>query len=879
MPYRNVTAARSLAQNMGNLTEHLTYQGIHDGVVYTLGNHLTLGVNLQLVSAAQATSDLRLQMRDRIMRAIQGSVPIGAVVRVYFDTRPATEHGLQRFMPGQAAHRGSDGPHEPAITATPVVRRMRQANFDLLERMRRGRYISDSDAYVTVTLRAPGRAKKQKFTTEQLQPLTSHARQLRNRLCRQLTLGGMTATPMTTDDAWNRIMTYFNPAMAPQRKPPYLPLLDQADVRSTSVLRVLKGKQGKQATLPTVATMRAQVACTDIDLDYDNCFMLGQHRVGIVSFLKPTRHTRPDSTEQIIQALAGTQSVFMIEYLVVDAPKIRADINAALNRQDEAARDPTLKAGREIYSRIAKGTGLVQAMEDGQVYTQMSMHVMIFGRTQAELDDRREAALGAFSNVAGCLPRVATNATAIHLFLQNAPFSGVRSDYQVGAYYEHATDCIPKVGAWDGNPRGVLPLRARNGKVFSISPLGQRNAGVIVSGSSGSGKSVAISQLAAGLIDEFGAGLTILDPKQDYRALFMALQAADAIVSIAPEATLPDGRRVCINPFDLPRGVKQVTAEKLAYLFDLFQALRLFDGSGRRRSILDQAIRNFYIKHSTFTSDGGVDAYEYDHGTLTDFQNVVKTLNTVGDQTIQDDPTLAREVADLANEILAYCGNTPIGTLLDGMTTVDTYSRYLYLDISGMMSGEQMTALGALLGNELVWNRTQQQDGYNVVVVEEGGVARDVPSIVRLTNRLFMTGRSLNIIPILAVQNMDSAMAYRAVINNVSTRIILASQASERHDVANLFELNPAMRALHASLGSEPGRYAEMLVLQNAGANGALIGDVGQLWLSKEAYWISTSVQEEADYRAQVAAEYFGGDEALAALSIAQEVHDAEEAA
>lgn len=42
-------------------------------------------------------------------------------------------------------------------------------------------------------------------------------------------------------------------------------------------------------------------------------------------------------------------------------------------------------------------------------------------------------------------------------------------------------------------------------------------------------------------------------------------------------------------------------------------------------------------------------------------------------------------MSDVANELRAYTRETPIGTLLDGPTTVNVQSRYLYLDISGMI--------------------------------------------------------------------------------------------------------------------------------------------------------------------------------------------------
>ncbi|AFD27511.1 VirB4 family type IV secretion system protein [Deinococcus gobiensis] len=855
MPYHDVVAATRVADAMGNLTEKLTYQGLKDGVAFSLDNKLSFGLTVQLVSAASATLDRRIGTRDRLMRAVQGSLPVGAVVRFYLENRPSTPTDLAQ--------------HGPVRKDGSILEQLLVGNFNVLERMRQKGYVSTAEAYLTVTLPVPGRPKKTPYRPEQIAPLIEKAHMIQQRLARQLSVNGMTAQVMTTEQVWGRIMDYHNPSMASTPKPVYQAQFDAADLGGVRVLR--KFKNNPKVTKPYVASMRAQVACSDVDLDYDSCFMLGLNRVGVVSFLKPTRNSAIGCTDQILQALGGTHSTLMIEYLVVDVPKVRAEINESLDKQTTAADDPSMKAGREVYSRIATGTALMQELESGQVLTEMSMHAMIYARTQDELDERRERTLAAFSAVGGCMPRVASSGQAIILFLQNAPFSGQRSSYQTGAYYQNAVDCIPQVGPWSGNAKGVLPFRTRSGNVFSITPRALRNAGVVVMAKAGSGKSVLINMLSSGLVHNHDASLTVVDPKRDYLPLFMALGALHSVITVAPNARLPNGKRVCINPFDLPLGETTAGAEKVAYLLELMRALRINDGSGRRISILIEAITVFYRKFSAPQMVNGEEVLVYTGGgTLTGFVDVLRFLNTVGDQSVQSHPLLKQEVSNMANDLRAYTGTTPLGTILDGLTTVDLDSRYLYLDISGMMQYDAMKAIGALLTNELVLQRALRLKGVKVVVQEEGGVARELPELVNITNRLFKTGRSLGIIPILSVQNIEDAQAYAGVINNADTRILLESNPSERAEVARIFELNDAMRALHASLGGEPGRFQEALILQNTSSGGGLNGDVGQLWLSPEAYWMTTSKKEEADLRAQVAEAYFRGDQAAAALYIAQ---------
>jgi conjugal transfer ATP-binding protein TraC len=855
MPYNDVTNALKVASGVGNLPKHLPYHGLESGVTFTLDNKMTFGLKLSLVSPARATPDVRLSTRDRIKSAVQGALPPGATVRFYLENRPATRSALAALAPEER-------------TGSPLER-MLGANHEVLERMRRSGWVSESEAYLTVTLPVPGRPQKTPYRNVNLQPLIERAQTLQQRLSRQLTISGMQATVMTDVDIWGRIFDYFNPQMASAEKPPYQRDLDVGDYAAVRVGRKLK--HNPKAARPAVATMRAQVACSDIDLDHDDCFTVGSSRVGIVSFLKPSRASSAGVTEQIVQALGGTQSTFVVEYLVVDAPKVRAQINESLDKQESAASDPTMKAGREVYTRIGEGTALVQSMESGDTLTEMSMHAIIFARSQEELDNRRERTLAAFSGVGGSMPRIASGGSAVLLYLENAPFSGKRSSYQVPAMYGNAVDCMPQSGPWRGTPGGALPLRGRRGNVFSITPVGLRNAGVVVAASAGSGKSVLVSMLAAGLIHQHDASLTVVDPKRDYIALFMALNAMDAVVSIAPRALLPNGDRVRINPFDLPVGEEVLTADKIAFLLELLRALRINDLSGRRVSILNEAIRQLYRRFSRPVNRSGEEINAYTgEGTLSDFADIIARLNTVGDKAVGSDPVLRDEVSNVANELRAFTRETPLGTLLDGPTTVNVQSRYLYLDISGMMAHPQLMQVGMLLTNELVWARSMSLSGKKVMVMEEAGVAKNLPGLVDLTNRMFKTGRSLGVIPILVMQEIEDALAYKGVINNASTRILLASNASERAQIADIYALNGAMRALHASLGGEAGRYRELLILQD-GMNGQMDGDVGQLWLSKEAYWLSTSVKEEAEYRAQVAHEHYGGDEAQAAIHIAQE--------
>lgn len=855
MPYRDVSNARQVAAKMGNLTANLPYQGMDRGVVFTLGNKVTFGVDLTLVSAARATPDVRAATRDRYMQAIQGALPVGAIVRFYRENRPATQSSLRENAP------------LPPEDGQPLTQMLR-ANHDLLERMRRNNWVSDAQTYMTVTLPIPGRPPRTPYTEATAKPHVDNALTLQARLIRQLTVAGVRAAPLDDRAAWGRIFDFFNPDMASAEKPTYQPNFDRADVGAVKVARRLKNTPG--ANRPYVATMRAQVACSDIDLDHDRCFTLGHMRVGIVSFLKPSRATQLGASDQILAALGGTHSTFMVEYLVVDPAQVRARINESLDKQETAADDPTMKAGREISTRIAQGHGLIQDLEMGQVLTEMSMHVVIFARTQDELDDRRERALAAFSSVGGSMPRIASAGTAIHLFLEIAPFGGNRSTYQVPAYYRNAVDCVPQTAPWKGSPEGVLPLRSRGGNVFSVGPVGLRNAGIVVAGSAGGGKSVLLNMLVSGLYAAYDASITVVDPKRDYIATFMALNALDAIVSFMPGGTLLTGERVCFNPFDLPENEANVTAEKMSFLQELFLGLGLHQETPQQLNILREAINVFYHRFSIpVEQPDGTEQLVYQEAYLSDFQVVLSNLNTVGTQSVQDDLDLRKAVKDMANGLLAYCGETPVGSLLDGPTTINIRSKYLYLDVSGVMQHKLLAKVAAIVTQELVWNRVMTFGGKNVVVLEEAGVVQDVPGIAALTNRLFKTGRSLGIIPILVVQNIEDARFYKGVINNAATRFLLAAEASERGDVASLFDLNPAMQGLHASLGGEAGRYRDVLVLQSelTGMN----GDVGQLWLSREAYWMSTSVDTEAKHRRQVAQAQFEGNEALAALAIAKE--------
>lgn len=856
MPYHDITNARQVAQKMSNLPENLNYQGIKSGVVFTLDNKMTFGLKVSLVSIARATPDVREISGDRVLSAVQGALPPGATVRFYVENRPATRSALAEQRPKEKG--GSP------------LEAMLMANFELLENMRRHRYISTSEAYLTVTLKIPGRPPRRPYTATALAPLVEKAKLLQQRLSRQLTMGGMQAQPMDTQAAWEHIYDYFNPATVSAEKPEYQPQLDLPDLAGVRVMRWQKKKQ--DAKVPYVASMNAQVACSDIDLDHDDCFTVGSSRVGVVSFLKPKTGSRAGCTDVILQALGGTHSLFMVEYLVVDAPKVRSEINESLDKQEMAANDPTLKAGREVFTRIAEGSSLVQDLDAGEVMTEMSMHAIIFARTQQELDERREATLAAFNSVGGSLSRVAGAGQAIELYLENAPFCGRRSSYQVPAFYRNAVNCMPLVGQWHGTPRGgVLPLRSRSSNVFSIGPKTARNNGVVVCASARSGKSVLVNMLSAGLIHEYDAALTVVDPKRDYVALFMALGAMRSVIHLSPGARLPNGERLCINPFDLPEAAPRISEEKIGFLLELFAALGINDRSGMRMRILKAAIDQFYYRFSEVEYVDGAETMVYrNRGILSDFANVVQNLNTIGNDSVQTDHELAREVRNVGNEFLPYCGATPLGSLLDGHTTIDVSSRYLYLGLGGMMANPQLRAVGMLLGNELTWNRSVQIPGMKVVVMEEAGVARHLPGIVELTDKLYKMGQGLGIIPILVTQEVEDVRAYKGVINNASTRILLASAPSEREEVAQVFGLNEAMRQLHASLGGEAGRFREVLILQDRG-DGDMDGDVGQLWLSRTAYWMATSVDEEARYRSSVAQEYFGGDEAMAAMHIAQE--------
>ena len=82
MPYHDVGNALKVAENQSNLTQQLTYHGLENGTVFTLDNKMTFGLNVDLLSAARATPDVRVSNRDRIMAAIHRQQQRGKIMPV-----------------------------------------------------------------------------------------------------------------------------------------------------------------------------------------------------------------------------------------------------------------------------------------------------------------------------------------------------------------------------------------------------------------------------------------------------------------------------------------------------------------------------------------------------------------------------------------------------------------------------------------------------------------------------------------------------------------------------------------------------------------------------------------------------------------------------
>lgn len=815
-----------------SLTERLHYYGIRNGVVITRKRGVEVAVQFSLPSAAEVTSERAAQLSETLRMIMLQAVPEKCRGRVYVECSPLSDEDMLRARREQ--HAGND-----------LLEFLAKSDASVLEHRRLSGELSTWRYYFTVRLDNRRRAAPMPhpFIESDLDELVRRADSVRTRLVNMLAAAGFPARALTGQEAFELIHRYFNPGLAPARKPLFKSVFTPPRVP----LGLIRRDNSYQTS-----TMRRQVTESEVDLSRFDCLVVGDRLVQTINLQQVGDSTWPNMAERLLKRLAGHHFYYVIDMDHLAQLDERKRLNNAARGVATSATDVSLgtpdvgnSASLDNISSVLYR--LTQAEE--QVF-RFGVSLVLVAKDKAELEEMKQVAVSELSMMGGGKAALGTVANMTQYLDRLAPMNGQDNDFTFRAFSKNVAEFIPVVGPWTGSVKPIAVMRSRWGSLTGLNPSdGTLNYGTLVIGSAGSGKTF-LTQYWCSKLASVGAHLCVIDMKRDYLSFMQALEGE--FIPFAPGELTSAGQPVRINAFDLPEQLGpdgEIPAEHKLFLRAYITALL----GGTELPAVEKAIVTEAIDH-TYAGARSVRGGQVSYGpvTLSNFVHALENLNRIGNQSLGLNQQAAQSARTLALALQTYAGNTALGTFLDGPSTVSLSGRFTYFDISAIKDQPDISRVALLLIIKGIWDRAKKlpPEVIKSVVIEEIGVLFGIPEALEFVATLYKLGRAYNLWPVGVTQEIADFQKGRGLINNTSQFFIGKVSAEEAATVTDVLGLNPAMHELIGTLGGEKGVFREYLALTVR--EEGITGDVVQYFPSSLEYWMFTSAPEERARRNKV---------------------------
>ncbi|MGI8747718.1 MAG: VirB4 family type IV secretion system protein, partial [Deinococcus sp.] len=590
-------------------------------------------------------------------------------------------------------------------------------------------------------------------------------------------------------------------------------------------------------------TLRAQLASSEIDASRIDALVVGDRLVQTINMLGTGDSTFPGMTERLLRRLSGHQLYLVIDLDHLDQHAVRKKLNGAARGASVAATDASL--GTPDVGNSAVLDNLTQVLYR---LTQSEEHVFEFGvslvlvaRDKDELEGMKEIARTEMSLLGGAKSAYGTVQNIPQYLDRLAPLNAQVNDFMFQAFSLNVAHMVPLVGPWRGSASPVAVYRSRWGSLTGLNPAdGTTNYGTLVVGSAGSGKTF-LTQGWAARVGALGAEFIIVDQKRDYESFVASLGEDAQFIPFAPGETV-SGEVVRYNAFELPEGEVEPDENHKLFLLGFVSALLAEGDLGSvGRAIVTAAIEQVYLAATPQDAQGNV---RFTPVTLGRFVRTLRNLNAVGSESLQGFPEAQHTIRWLAMSLQTFVGETPLGSFLDGVSTVRMNARYVYFDVARIREQPELTRVALLLIIKQIWDRAKLDPGrVKVAIIEEIGVLFRIEAALEFVAALYKLGRAYNLWPVGVTQEIGDFQLARGLINNASQFIIGKVSVEEAGTIAQVLGLNEAAHGLILSLGGEKGRFREFLVMVDR--ESGMTGDVVQYFPSSLEYWMFTSAPQE----------------------------------
>ncbi len=379
----------------------------------------------------------------------------------------------------------------------------------------------------------------------------------------------------------------------------------------------------------------------------------------------------------------------------------------------------------------------------------------------------------------------------------------------------NAVHLAPLVAEWAGTGTPVLLLGGRRGQVMPLdvydNPAGNYN--VAIAGTSGSGKSLLLNEIAASYLGT-GARVWIIDVGRSYEKA--CRNFGGSFIEFTEEAGLS------LNPFSFVEDIDEDMELLQPLLAQMVSPREPLDGF--QYSTLGAAIKKVWKRLGR-------------QMTVSDIHALLAS-GRLEEATPGEDPAGDRRLKDLAAMLQPYTNDGTYGKYFNREATIDFDSDFIVLELEELKAKKDLQTVVLLI---VMYRITREmyfsRDRKKIVIIDEAWDLLSGGATAEFIEAGYRRARKYKGAFMSATQGVDDYYrnpAAKAALDNSDWMFLLRQKPESIEMLDKLGQLNmdDAMKRLLQSLRTEHGAYSEVFIHSPAGSGiGRLIVDPYSLLL------------------------------------------------
>ena len=452
-------------------------------------------------------------------------------------------------------------------------------------------------------------------------------------------------------------------------------------------------------------------------------------------------------------------------------------------------------------------TLLEQMVSDGQKVFHVSVQVLLQSEDESDLENQVDSVLGSFREMGGAEGLTETLA-AFEIFSQIALPNARSEERSRKVKTGNLCDLIPIYGPWPGHQRPSILLKSRAGSLvsFNVFDPSMSNSNVLLSGASGSGKSVLINILILQMLKE-NPKVFFIDIGGSYKKL--AENLGGQYVDLGVNDFLS------INPFDLQADETVPSSHKIKFLVGLVELMTKEEGAERlprlARAEVEDAIQTVYRNNP--------------RPRMSDLKDILLAHPD-------------KEIQTYGKILTPWCGNTPYGKFLDRETSISLQSNVMAFDLKNLESYPDLQSICLYVITDLVWREVQRdRSQMKFIVFDECWKLLKNEAGQIFLEEIFRTVRKYFCSALAVSQSLNDFLDSNissALLPNCAMKFILMQSQNDFTRMKESLGLNDNETQLIQSLRQQKGEYSEVFIV--AGQERHTVGVVEptplELWIA-----------------------------------------------